>query len=444
MITYALFFTLGILAILWTNPKNNKGILLNSIFIPLIGLIIYTLRIYYKESVFKAGEALGLSFIPAIISGFFIYFGLIKKSNKLPRKYYPIFLIVIACLAWGMVIFKSDLYTSLLDGKFSSIPPIFKIDYHKAFGASVKEKYPQYNELSDSVITNKVLNKYPVYQNWINRHFISLVDDDPLEISEILEERPLYEFYNNLLSSGIVTTHEIGEWNWFKSEFQKSSIRRVMKFYDNLINLSLFSIDDLGTKEEFLINLNNLMPIAFKKNVDDINSEIKKEKLFKESPDKGKWFNNSLTDGDSPYDSYFGEGFFNFYSNNSITYNNTDKSDVIVCLVEQISEKTIRNEYIRAGHSFEMKNIPDGIFYSKVFYGNSWNPNKVPLDGKINGGFEEDMSLQVFNNNKDLMVLKQYEDFNGTHYSTYEITLYPVANGNMVGKKIEVNDFFTK
>jgi len=441
MLNYALFFTLGILAILWSNPKSNKGILLNSIFIPLIGLIIYTIRIYYTESIFKAGEAFGQSFIPDIITVFFIYFGLIKKSNKTPRKYYPIFLIVITCIAWGMFIFQNKFDYNLLN-KYSSTPPIFKIDYFKAFGVAVKEKYPQYGELSDSVLAKKVVDKYPVYQNWINRHFISLVDDDPMEISEILEERPLYEFYNNLLSSGFVTVYEIGEWNWFKSEFQKASIRRVMKFYDNLINLSLFSIDDLGTKEEFLINLNNLMPIAFKKNVDDIKSEIRKEKLFKSSTDKGKWFNNSLTDGDSPYDNYFGEGIFNYYSNNSITYNNTDKSDVIVCLVEQIAQKTIRNEYIKAGHSFEMRNIPDGIYYSKVFYGNSWNPNKVLLNGKINGGFEEDMSMQVFKNNNDLMVLKQYEDFIGTHYSTYEITLYPVANGNMTGKKIGVDDFF--
>lgn len=152
----------------------------------------------------------------------------------------------------------------------------------------------------------------------------------------------------------------------------------------------------------------------------------------------------ALKNGDSPYDSYFGKGHYDKSSYNKIKFENSQNYDAIVCLVDVKTEKTIRNEYISAGSTFQMTNIPNGTFYLKLFFGNDWNPFKKIEFTDIIGCFEKDLTFSLYDNKTDWFEMNQQTTSKGINYSTYDVTLYPVTHGNMKGKDIELQDFFEK
>jgi hypothetical protein len=102
------------------------------------------------------------------------------------------------------------------------------------------------------------------------------------------------------------------------------------------------------------------------------------------------------------------------------------------------SDRTIRNEYIQAGSTFKMTNIPNGTYYIKAFYGKDWNPNKTMNNGQIKGGFDTDFHFSKSDGYSDRLTLSD----NGYQYSTYSVTLYSVLNGNMSQKDINETEFF--
>ncbi|MDR3118129.1 MAG: hypothetical protein LBU44_01690 [Mediterranea sp.] len=144
---------------------------------------------------------------------------------------------------------------------------------------------------------------------------------------------------------------------------------------------------------------------------------------------------NQLSNGSSPLDGCFGKGR---YSGQAwITFKNSNASDAIVCLVRVSSEKTIRNEYIRAGTNFTMNNIPSGTYYLKVYYGNDWNPTKENFCG-TKGAFDSDERFSKSDNYSDYIEIENLE----YSYTTGEITLYTVANGNMSLERMSASEFF--
>lgn len=151
-----------------------------------------------------------------------------------------------------------------------------------------------------------------------------------------------------------------------------------------------------------------------------------------------KYKGNQLKNGASPYNSYFGYGIYDKNCHNEITFKNGNSSDAIVCLVNYYTGKTIRNEYIRKNTNFKMTNIPNGIYYIKVFSGNDWNPEKVIVNGKIKGGFETNVGFSISNDYSDLLKLND----DGYKYTIGSITLYQVPYGNMKSEAINEKDFF--
>jgi hypothetical protein len=129
---------------------------------------------------------------------------------------------------------------------------------------------------------------------------------------------------------------------------------------------------------------------------------------------------------DSPYVSFFGEEISDSDSKNSIMISNSDASEVVVCLVSQEKpNKTIRNQYMPPASTFKMNNIPDGHYFIKVFFGNTWNSKKTFLNGKIKGGFMADIEFKKMNTGKNIFVMQQQKEGSSTSYSSYEITLNP-------------------
>lgn len=164
---------------------------------------------------------------------------------------------------------------------------------------------------------------------------------------------------------------------------------------------------------------------------DNSSSNAYTEPVAVESQYKG----NQLSNGASPLDGCFGKGK---YSGQAwIRFDNSNASDAIVCLVNLSTGKTIRNEYIKAGNSFTMNNIPSGTYYLKVYYGNDWNPNKENFCG-TSGAFDTDGHFSKSDSPSD------YIEVSNTDYSytTGSITLYSVANGNMSTEATTAADFF--
>lgn len=144
---------------------------------------------------------------------------------------------------------------------------------------------------------------------------------------------------------------------------------------------------------------------------------------------------NQLPNGTSPLDGCFGSG--RYAGEAWITFKNGNASDAIVCLVNVSSQKTIRNEYIKAGTNFKMTQIPSGTYYLKVYYGNDWNPTKTNFCG-TSGAFDSNEHFSKSDNYSDYISIEN-SDYS---YTTGEITLYTVANGNMTSERMSASEFF--
>lgn len=128
-----------------------------------------------------------------------------------------------------------------------------------------------------------------------------------------------------------------------------------------------------------------------------------------------------------PYEKSFGPGIFN-NSGNSFTFKNAFDSDAVVLLVNDNGMK-IRNNYIRSGEEFKMIDVPKGRYSIMWLSGISWSFEK-PM-GSLMGSFTLNGSLQ--SSDEELMDVKQNDG--------WEITLYPVANGNMSQRLISEEAF---
>lgn len=148
-----------------------------------------------------------------------------------------------------------------------------------------------------------------------------------------------------------------------------------------------------------------------------------------------------INDFDSPYSKFFGEEISDNESKNCITIHNSDASEAVVCLVENKSpNRTIRNQYMSAGATFKMNEVPNGEYFLKVYYGTNWDTSKTFLDRKIKGGFKNEIGFVTLNTDKDVFKMKQENAGTGKSFSSFEIDIDPTINEKI--NKITAKDFF--
>lgn len=141
--------------------------------------------------------------------------------------------------------------------------------------------------------------------------------------------------------------------------------------------------------------------------------------------------------GDRPYQSFYGRGRYDSETQNSLLIKNGSTSDAVVFL-ETLGGKKVRHVYVCKGETFKMTQIPGGKYITKIFQGNTWNPDKYNGDSTPSGGFMEDISMSKS---------ESYDPFDypypsSGHYYDYEITLYKVTNGNMHTENINAQEMF--
>ena len=134
---------------------------------------------------------------------------------------------------------------------------------------------------------------------------------------------------------------------------------------------------------------------------------------------------------DSPYDPFFGEGVYDYYSKNIIGVKNSNDTDAIVLLVDAFSNEKIRNEYIRKGEYVRLKGVPNGTYYLQWSSGNNWSP--VISVGNLVGGFQTDQSFSKTQNRNDWMEVDGNDE--------WTITLYSVTGGDVETDNISASEF---
>lgn len=147
---------------------------------------------------------------------------------------------------------------------------------------------------------------------------------------------------------------------------------------------------------------------------------------------------NSLETGTAPYTDYYRNQFDNTYDN-YIEVRNGNDNDAVVLLSEPITKKVIRNVYIKAGATFRIRNIPQGVFAVKYMSGKDWNPEMQV--GKVKGCFEKDLSFSE-TSAKDYFDMRVVETYDGYSIPTYTLTLYTVRNGNLHMRELTAEQFF--
>lgn len=169
----------------------------------------------------------------------------------------------------------------------------------------------------------------------------------------------------------------------------------------------------------------------------DISTPYEEENAYTESTPEPAYTVKYYSTGDRPYQSYYGKGRYDSDTENSLLIKNGSTSDAVVFL-ETLSGKKVRHVYVRKGDSFRMTQIPGGKYLTKIFQGNSWNPEKYNGESAPTGGFMEDVSMSK---SEDYAPFDYPYPSSGNYYD-YEITLYKVTNGNMHTENINTAEMF--
>ena len=148
-----------------------------------------------------------------------------------------------------------------------------------------------------------------------------------------------------------------------------------------------------------------------------------------------------IMDADSPYDVIFGQGISVDESRNTITVSNSEASEVVVCLVQKDPPfKTIRNEYFGSGLTYRIVGIPNGTYYLKTYFGKHWNPKKKLVNGKVTGGFDQEIGFFRSDKKENLFVISQHMIGENLVYSNYESNLKNILDDK--SRMISAEEFF--
>ena len=148
------------------------------------------------------------------------------------------------------------------------------------------------------------------------------------------------------------------------------------------------------------------------------------------------------SNGANVYDFFYGKGVFDRSSLCEVTIKNGTSTDAVVIYKNVVTDKVIRNLYVRAGENFTAKEIPEGTYEMKCYYGNVWNPSKDNGSNKPIGGFLYDESYSAATSSDDYFDFERINTQNGYSYSTYEVTLHKVRDGNLHTKPTTLDYFF--
>lgn len=143
-----------------------------------------------------------------------------------------------------------------------------------------------------------------------------------------------------------------------------------------------------------------------------------------------------LTNGETPYGSYFG-GIKTFVTNNSVQINNSSSYDAVIILFDRETHAYLQHAYVQSSYMVEFSKLPDNGVYWKCMLGKYWDKNKPLMSETVAGGFD---SIVQYQNWKTTPTL-----FN-KHISSEDLEIMDVIEKTSAAKKHISNeaDFFGK
>jgi hypothetical protein len=94
-------------------------------------------------------------------------------------------------------------------------------------------------------------------------------------------------------------------------------------------------------------------------------------------------------------------------------------TNVIVKVHNTVNDECIRCVFINAGETFEIKNIPAGIYYLKIAFGNFWMQKKS-ADQKCEGKFQQEV---YYKKGDKLLDFNTVRTENGIKIPNFELKL---------------------
>lgn len=146
--------------------------------------------------------------------------------------------------------------------------------------------------------------------------------------------------------------------------------------------------------------------------------ELEKEKLKKEG-----WEENDMENGQL-------SKCYNFkpkYSkiDNKLEVNVGVGTDVVIKLMNKETNKCIRYVFINSNTIYDIRNLPEGIYYLKIAYGKNW-VSKVE-NGKCIGKFLSNPTYEEGSDEMDFNIQRTYE---GKSIPSFELSLDVVSTNS--------------
>jgi hypothetical protein len=157
----------------------------------------------------------------------------------------------------------------------------------------------------------------------------------------------------------------------------------------------------------------------------DNNSQVSTKLTSSQQEDYSDWDPKNYETGSSP-GCYNYTPKYNKTLDNKLQVNVGYNTDVVLKLINLQTNKCIRYVYVRAGDTYNMRNIPEGKYYLKIAYGKDWR-QKIVAE-KCIGKF---ISNPLYKKGSEILdFYKIYEGIEikgGNSYKNYQIPSYSLS-----------------
>jgi len=133
---------------------------------------------------------------------------------------------------------------------------------------------------------------------------------------------------------------------------------------------------------------------------------------------------------------------YNYDLNNYFQLNAGEGRDIVVKLMKKNNggkDECIRSVYVEANSELKIRNIPEGVYYVKVAYGNGWELRNI--NSICYGKFEQDA---IYEKGVDLFDYNVVKTDKGHQVPSYQLTLEIISNnpeGKVVQNQISEEEF---
>lgn len=116
-----------------------------------------------------------------------------------------------------------------------------------------------------------------------------------------------------------------------------------------------------------------------------------------------------ISTSSEPYKYYFAQAKIDKTTNQVVQVTNYSGKDVVVCIVDAVTNKVVRHYYIENNFFLYFEYLPEGKYYLRNYLGDKFNVSKKTANAETSGAFENESQFQAFKN-ETFDISKQQHD----------------------------------